>query len=112
MLTGVRKRGDEAADFLGERVAVGVVSGVQPPDFALTLGCRERMEHGQYRGGSDTRGHQHDRRRVVHEVEVAARRGRVDDGSGVDVGVQPAAHLAVRLAFDADPVLPTPVPGQ
>ena len=42
--------------------------------------------------------------RVVAEVEVAARCGGLDDGSGPDVAVQPPADKAAFFAFDTDPI--------
>ncbi len=62
------------------------------------------MQHCQHRSGTDARGDEHDRARVVPKVEITARRGDLDDGSRVGIPVQPTAHDAAVLAFDADPI--------
>ena len=63
------------------------------------------MRHRQDRRRPDACGQQDDRTAVFDEVEIASWGGGLDRRPGLDMGVQPPAHLAVVLALDAYSVI-------
>ena len=67
---------------------------------------RERVQHGQHRGGADAGRQQQHRSLVVAEREGPSWSRDVDRGAGMRVGAQEAAGRAVGFLLDADAVVP------
>ena len=101
----VRERGEERAGLGGEGVVAAAACAVQPPDLPIGVLLRQRVEHGEDRGGADAGADQQDRRVGPVEDEGAARRGDVELVADGEPGVQIAAGGAVVLALDGDPVV-------
>ena len=66
---------------------------------------RERVQHREHRGDSDSGGQQDHRVVAVGEEERAPRRGHVERVTDLDVRVDVPAGSPVRFPLDADPVV-------
>ena len=89
----------------GERVVAAAACAVQPPDLPVGMLLRERVQHGEHRGGADPGADQQDGGVATVEDEGAARRCDVESVADGEPGVQVAAGRAVGLALDGDPVV-------
>ena len=85
-------------------MVLAAARAVQPPDLPLGTLLRQRLQHGEDRGGTDPGADQQQGRPRLVEEEGAARRADVEPVTDREPGVQVRAGGAAHLALDGDPV--------
>jgi hypothetical protein len=100
----MREREHEAADFGGEWMMLPIASRVQPKHLPRGTGRRQRVQHRQNRGRSDSRAEQHHGPLSGLQNEASTRGADIENIAHPDMVAQVCSSRPIRFNLRADSI--------